>query len=397
MPPTSRPGGLEWVLSRDPLTAAEQQVFDADLHAHGLDGAYWWAMHGLLATGSQSDTPLALRAFRRGRLSGVAHLVECRRTSRCLFPGALGTMMDLAPMPSYCWTRGDPGVDMMASPGFVAEGEDRQVFYRDAIAFLNRRYAMGSVMEPLGATPAGPCYETVMMDWGQYTVVPGRCEALVQAHGNLRRKMSKFRNKGGDIEVVSGRLGERTREAVMRCVDRSATAGLLRTPFQQNYANMVRWAAETAEPGMVHVLARLEGDVVGYHTYLRTGTRLQCCSGGFDRTRRTTYHAYEYILLETMRYAEAGGLTHVAFGPVTNPSKAAVLPEFAPYVLRFYSRFTAVRRLLAIAVPRSAIRPAVVAPYVGLRGLAAVAPPVRSGGVPQDARHDARGAVRSLS
>lgn len=357
---------VEATLSRDAVREDEQEVLRADLETRGLDTAYWRAMNGLLTTTSRSDTPLVLRLYRRGRLGGLAYVMECRRTSRCLFPGVAGRMLDIMPMPGYCWNRGDAGVDLLGSPGFVADGESRETLYREAIGFLNRRYTMGSVLEESAIPAAGPCYETVMMDWGRYRVLPGGCDTLVHAHGNLRRKVSKFRNKGGTLEIVHGRLDRRAREAVLRCLAHSATAGLLRTPFQENYPNMVRWAAEADVPAIVHVVARIDGEVVGYHTYLRTGGRLQCLSGGFDRTRQTTYHAYENVLLETMRYAESSGLGHVAFGPITNPSKAAVMPQTARFVIRFYSRFRPVRRLLESVIPRSALRPAVLAPYVGL-------------------------------
>ena len=67
-----------------------------------------------------------------------------------------------------------------------------------------------------------------------------------------------------------------------------------------------------------------------------------------------------------MRYAEANSARQVAFGPVGNPSKAAVMPAYGRFVVRLYSRFTAVRRLLARVVPRTALRAEVFELYAGL-------------------------------
>jgi hypothetical protein len=360
------PETLHVVSGRAPVTPEEQRLLEGDVRAHGLDDRYWGAMNGLLTTGSRSDTPLVLRGYRGDRLAGIAHVVECRRTSQCLFRGVIGRTLDLVPTPSWCWMRGDPAVDLVNSPGFVVPGEDRETFYREAVAFLNTRYRVGSVVEERRVTPAGACYETVFMDWGRYRVAPGGTEALLSAHRHLRRKEHRFRNKGGAIDVVTGALTPGDRDAVLHCVGQSAGFGLARTPFQENYANMVRWAAESGAPGLVHVLARIDGAVAGYHTFLHSGIRLQCLSGGFDRTRHSTYHAYENILLEAMRYAEREGLETVAFGPVGNPSKAAVMPAFAPFVLRFYSKTATILRVLGVVVPRSAIRPAVFATTSGL-------------------------------
>lgn len=356
---------LEFVLGSDPVTSDEEPAFDEALRAGGLDRAYW-AMNGLLATRSRSDTPLVLRGYRHGRLVALAHLMECRRTNQCLFPGRLGMLLDTLPTPGYCWTRGDPAVDLVSSPGVVAAGEDPAAFYRDAVGFLNGRYLMGAVLEESAGPTAAPCVETQMMDWGRYTVRRGGIERLFAAHGSLRRKVNKFRNKLGTLEIVHGALPPEGRRAVESCIRQSAGHALVRTPFQENYLNMVRWPAEHGSQEIVHVLARIDGTVVGYHTYLRSGRRLQCLSGGFDRTRHSTYHAYENILLETMRYAEDQGLGEVAFGPITNASKAALMPEFARFSLRFYSRSAAVRRFLAFVLPRSAMRPSVFAPYAGL-------------------------------
>ena len=352
---------LAFDLGQVPISADEQRALEEDIQAYGLDDAYWMAMNGLLTTGSRSDTPLVLRARRGGQLVGAAYLMECRRINRCLFPGALGRVLDVVPMPSYCWTRGDAAVDLLGSPGFVAAGEDQEAFYREAIAYLNSRYASGSVVDERGGSAAADCYETVMMDWGRYDVEPGGTDALLARHGNLRRKIAKYRNKGGTIDLVQGALEPGDFARVLHCIAQSSGTAPVRAPFQENYVNMVRWASTSSARAIMHFLARLEGTVVGYHSYLKSGTRLQCLSGGFDRTRQSNYHAYENILLETMRYAEAHALRQVAFGPVGNPSKAALMPRSVPFVLRFYSRHRALRRALSVIVPRSALRPSVFA------------------------------------
>lgn len=352
---------LAFDLGQVPISADEQRVLDQDIQSHGLDAAYWMAMNGLLTTGSRSDTPLALRARRGGQLVGAAYVMECRRINQCLFPGTLGRALDVVPMPSYYWTRGDAAVDLLGSPGFVAAREDREAFYREAIAYLNSRYASGSVVDERGGSAAAECYETVMMDWGRYDVAPGGTDALLARHGNLRRKVAKYRNKGGTIDLVQGALEPGDLARVLHCIAQSIGTAPMRAPFQENYVNMVRWASTSGSRAIIHLLARLEGRVVGYHSYLKSGTRLQCLSGGFDRTRQSNYHAYENILLETMRYAEAHGLRQVAFGPVSNPSKAALMPRSVPFVIRFYSRHRALRRALGVIVPRSALRPSVFA------------------------------------
>jgi hypothetical protein len=354
-------------LGRAPVTRPEEETLRAATAREGLDARYWAAMNGLVSTSSRSDTPLVLRAFRGGQLAGIAHVLECRRTNRCLFP-RLGRALDAVPTPTYYWTRGDAAVDLLGSPGIVADAEDAETFYRDAIAFLNTRYVSGIVLEQPSRRRAAACYETVMMDWGRYRVVPEGTDALLRQHKNLRRKTSAFRNKGGAIEIVHGALGPADCGRVLHCLAQSATNGALRAPFQENYPNMVHWASASGADGIVHIVARLDDVLVGYHSYLHSGMRLLCLSGGFDRTRHSTYHAYENILLDTMRFAEANGVGEVSFGPVGNPTKAALMPESVPFVARFYSRFAALRQAMSLLVPRSALRAAAFADRASARG-----------------------------
>ena len=357
---------LHFALTGNPVGPAEQRVVEPNVRQRGLDACYWDAMNGLLTTRSRSDTPLVLRAYRGERLVGLAHIMECRRTNRCFFPGMIGRTLDVVPTPIYYWTRGDAAVDLLGSPGFVSEGEDSHEFYCGAVRFLNRRYLLGAVMDERGSESADQCYETPFMDWGRYTVKPGGVEMLLDSHKHLRRKENRFRNKGGRLQIVTGRLSAADRDAVLHCVHQSAQLGLARTPFQENYGNMVQWATESSSSSIVHILARIDDVVVGYHTFLQTGDRMQCLSGGFDRTRHSTYHAYENILLAAMRHAEDANVHQVAFGPVGNPSKAGMMPEFAHFVLRFYSRFSALRHAIGVVVPRSGIRPEVFAACSGL-------------------------------
>lgn len=356
---------LRFTFDRRPLEREERAVFAEDLARWGVDEGLLVALDGLLQTGTRDVIPKVLRGHRGDRLVFVAHPIVCRRMMRSFFPGRVGAMADLLPAPTICWTRHDPGVDLCASPGFIGAGEDGRELRREAVAFLCRRHVSVSVLEEASSEPLGPCLETPMMDVGRYGCGAGDLERLFAARRHLKRKIAKFHNQGGSVDIVHGSLPEAERQAVLRCVAGAAANGLLRIPYQDNYVPMVRWATLGAAPGLVHFFARIHGQIVGYHAFLETGRALVCLSGGFDRNLRT-YHAYENVLLEAMRYAEGRGLARVDFGPVSNPSKAAVMPRGAPLIVRVYSALAPVRSLLGRIVGISAMRPEVVAPYRGL-------------------------------
>jgi hypothetical protein len=356
---------LRFTFDRRPLEPAERAVFAEDLARWGVDEGLLIALDGLLQTGTPDVIPRVLRGYRGDRLAFVAHPIVCRRMMRSFFPGRVGALADLLPAPTICWTRHDPGVDLCGSPGFIGAGEDGRELRREAIAFLSRRHVSVSVLEEASSEAVGPCLETPMMDVGRHRCGSGDIERLFTARRHLKRKLSKFRNQGGTVDIVHGALPEAERQAVLRCVAGAAANGLLRIPYQDNYVPMVRWATLGGAPGLLHIFARIHGEIVGYHAFLETGRALACLSGGFDRNVRT-YHAYENVLLEAMRYAEARGLERVDFGPVSNPSKAAVMPRSGSLVVRVYSALAPVRSLLGRIVGISAMRPEVVAPYRGL-------------------------------
>lgn len=369
-PSTPAQTPLRFSFDRRPLDEAERAVFAPDLEALGLDRRVLDVLDGLVSTRTRDDIPHVLRGFRGQALVFVAHAIVCRRMMRTFFPNRVGAFLDTIPSPTITWTRHDPGVDLCGSPGFAADGEDREALVHEAIAFLTRRYLSVSVLEEESTPRQGRFVEIGMADSGRYVAGRGGVEGLFERRTHLRRKVAKFRNKGGTVQVVEGALSADDRAGVLHCIRCAQGARLLHVPYQGNYTNMVDWATTAGTPGLVHIIARLEGAFVGYHAFVESGRQLLCLSGGFDRSRHTTYHAYENVLLEAMQYAEARGLDRVLFGPVTNPSKAAVMTDAARMAVRVHSRWPPVLRMIEFILPRSAMRPENLAPY---RGLAAVA------------------------
>jgi hypothetical protein len=355
---------IRYTLTDRALDARERAVFSDDLDHWGLDERALLALDGLLQTGTPDVLPRILRGYRGDRLVFVAHPLICRRTMRSFFPGRLGAAMDVVPAPTICWTRNDPAVDLCGSPGFTATGEDRNELVRGALRHLCRGHVAVNVVEEEASGALDPCLETPMADIGRFRPGEGDVERLFAARKHLKRKVARFRNQGGRVEVVEGELSEPWRQAVLRCVTGAADNGLLRIPYQDNYVPMVEWATLGRVPGLLHFFAYVGENIVGYHAFLETGRTLACLSGGFDRHLRT-FHAYENVLLEAMRYGETRGLA-VHFGPVTNPSKAAVMPRAARMVVRLYSRLAFVRVGMSRMIRVSAMRAEVFEPFRGL-------------------------------
>jgi hypothetical protein len=347
---------LRFTRTREDVTEAEAAALDGTLHAAGLDRGYWRALRGMTAVHHRDVRPWVLRAYRGERFVGLLHFFEARRAAHTLFPGWMGRVADTLPMPIYYWNRMEPAVDLHGSPGFFVEGEDADGACEAAARYLDSLYVMGCVYDDADRAPLAGSLR-VPFAWSSVFCPPqgDSLDSLFRARKHLRRKVAKFRNKGGAIETVRGRVPPSVRDAMLRCLEGSVANARVFTTFQDAYPQLVRWAAEAEDPSLLHVVARLDGEVVGYHSFLHSGRVLACLSGAFDRGRHTTYHAYENVLLEAMRLAEGQGVDRLLLGPVLNPTKASLTTRARRATLCFRSRFAPVRVMQRAVVPRSAL------------------------------------------
>ncbi len=93
-----------------------------------------------------------------------------------------------------------------------------------------------------------------------------------------------------------------------------------------------QWALPSS--ALHHVVARIDGEAIGYHTFLRTGRRLVLLSGVFDRHESGNVHAYENVLLESVKLAVDAGCTVVDYGGTVNEVKASLFTT-TPTEIRF--------------------------------------------------------------
>ncbi|MCA9999957.1 MAG: GNAT family N-acetyltransferase, partial [Anaerolineales bacterium] len=334
---------MQFTLTRDPVTKAEQALFAADLAELGLDGTVWHVWNMVLQTKGRNVWPLLLRGFINGRLSGIALIEHCRKTGNSLFANKLlAFLVDNPSLPIFYWERSSLLSDCHANPGFIAPGIARPIFVQQALTYLQRRYWQGCVID-FADTAGGKNYVAIPFLKAGRIELTGitMSDQLYAGSKNLRRKIRKFANKGGTITVARGALSAEVQTAVLSCF-RSNPLNLP-GPFQDNYENMVRTSLNTPNPHIVHFITQMEGEIIGYHTFAISGQRLICLSGAFDRNRHTTFHAYENLFLATIDFALAEGLSSIETGPIINATKAKMVPTQHPVEARFYSRFAPVR------------------------------------------------------
>lgn len=343
-------GAFTCELSERVLDAGERAV----LSGEHVDGAVWPVYDAVSSVGTRATRFRVLRAFRDGQLEGAAFMFRCRAWARALFaPRLLHVPTDLLGLPAHIWIRVGYCAEGIANPGLFRPDCGHVAVAAKMIDYLRRNALGGIVIDLASNAPlhAGSVRFPYVSD-GRIELEGMRTVDDYRAlHNNLKRKVGEFRSKGGRIEVVHGALDTGTVERCRAFVSATLDKSLVYSPFQDCFDGVVRATCGIDSENMVHFLAHLDGAFVGYHTFVRSAGRLRMVHGAFDRRLRTTRHAYENLILDTVRYALAGGLRTVHFGPIFNETKRRMMTHAEPASLFFSSNNPVIRTVIPRIFP----------------------------------------------
>lgn len=159
------------------------------------------------------------------------------------------------------------------------------------------------------------------------TCNPDSEERLFENHKHLIRQVNRFQNKGGTIHLQEGPVGEELADKfVLCCTESYKVHSHPGRPIDvEGYGSYVRDFL-TSFPGILHIYAKLNGRVVGVQTFIRHDNHLELSEGGFLRGEKT-YHAYENIIVASVRYAAKHGLEKVGYGLISNFAKNRLMDK----------------------------------------------------------------------
>ncbi|MBW4635670.1 MAG: hypothetical protein KME30_28455 [Iphinoe sp. HA4291-MV1] len=356
-----------FTLTQNPVTECEQKVVQADLEQLGLDSTVWLILNGTMETGTRYSIPKVLRMYRNNaELLGVAYIMECRRIFKNLLANPfLGSILDVVTFPIFFWIRDSVIVDTISNPGFVSTSISRDDFFTHAIMYLKERYLYGIVLDKANALTHSDCVAVPFCDHGIISLESHSClDELLNQRKNLKKKVHKFANKGGSIEVIRGTLSPALCADAARCM--TTLKPLLLLPFQDNYTTMAMKPCMSTSDRIVHFIARLHDDVIGYHSFACSGNNMYCLSGAFDRTRTTTYHAYENLILESIKFGFDIGIKNIYYGPILNPTKAKMMSAYGRCEQRHYFKWKLIKNAFPIVIKFSKAESKSFATYIGL-------------------------------
>lgn len=154
---------------------------------------------------------------------------------------------------------------------------------------------------------------------------PGAEQALFEEHRHLSRQVHRFRNKGGTIHFHEGPVGKELADNFVACCLDSYRKNMHPgAPIDVDaYGGHVRNFIMTFASAL-YIYAKLNGQIVGVQIFIRHEHHLELTEGGF---LSQTYHAYENIIVASVRYAVEQGLDRVSYGLILNRPKDRLMDK----------------------------------------------------------------------
>lgn len=335
------------------LTPAEQLVFSAYLKDRDLDAAIWPVFSSLFTCGDTSNTPLMLRAYTGTDLIGAAVIIKCKKYGKALFNNRLlSGLMDGLGIPFYLWIKYGCGMDMLSNPGFSKRPEQADELFSAMSKYLGQHsiltiindYSINAIEYPeaseLPALPHG-CVDT-----SSFTTLADYAGTFK----NLRRKIKTFHNKGGELIRVSGQLNEDLISSLTRCFLSTTENSVFYLPYQQLYLRAAQQTSQTSLDQVYYFIAMLNGEMIGYQAAIQTGRHLNALHGAFDRTMKTTYHAYDLLFVNMTEFAIEHELNTVDFGAVLNVTKQKMVNWNRDLSYFILSKYRLIRWLFSVGL-----------------------------------------------
>ena len=239
-------------------------------------------------------------------------------------------------------------MDMMSNPGFVKDPEKTEEVIRAMAAYLKKKnlmtviYDLTDNAEQFESASIFPALPQALIDCSTYTTIAD----YTTHYKNLKRKVRKFANKQGVYTRVDHQLSEKHLIELKRCFHATIDKSVIYLPYQDLYLSAALTTGRTKIENIYYFIATIDGEFIGYQTALVTGKYLNALHGAFDRTRKTTYHAYDIMFVKMVEFAIENGLEFVDFGGVANFTKEKMANTLRGTSYFIYSKYPLFQKVI---------------------------------------------------
>lgn len=338
-------------LSERFLTENEKESFNDCLMANGLDANIWPVFSSLFNTKVIDSRPLMLRIFAQDTLAGAIILIHCKKYGKAMFNNKLmAAVMDFADIDMLLWIKFGCCMDMMSNPGFVKETAKKDEIFNAAANYLKNNKTLtvindysenSSFYEGAAKLPA---LVQSFVDCSQMNSV----QDYTSRFKNIKKKLKTFDKKGGDFIKVDSVLNEDQIDGLKKCFISTAEKSVIYLPYQDLYLNAAIHTSKNKIQNVIYFIATLNGKFLGYQAAIVTNKNLNCLHGAFNRTYKTTFHAYDILFVKMVEYAIENHLDTIDWGPVANLTKQKMVTRTKNLTYYLYSKYGLLQKALSI-------------------------------------------------
>ncbi|MCU0845669.1 MAG: hypothetical protein MUC76_12170 [Spirochaetes bacterium] len=334
------------------FTDSEKDVFAAHLVAEGISKNVWNIFDEWVRLSERPVDFFYLKAKRGSELAGLGLFLKIKpvdlRTSYAVlrknaFRRFLGGGISVAAGNCLYISLRNLITANLTRPFFYADQSSGDEVMNAMLAYLkNEKEAdMVTIIDTLNHDA---CYRSA-----GFAVYDSSSEAILDtmkyrsaadflaAHKSLKKNLAK-KKITVMADVCRGPVSETDRLQMKACVENSIDVSNVNNPCQSFYEKHIFNTEAFTSDDYVHIMVRVDGVIAGFHTYLVSGSSLGGVLGGFNRALSRNHFAYERVIIASLEYARAHGLTRVNYSLIDNLTKLRLVGKVEPCALYFYSR-----------------------------------------------------------
>jgi hypothetical protein len=350
---------LKYTLSEEFLSPGEQSLFSAYLKKMDVDETIWELYPCFFKKASKWTRPHVLRVFKDEQLVAAVLLIKCRHVGKSLFRSPLlYKPVDWLKIPVWLWLKVGFGPEVIANPGFFTSNSDKDLIAEKIIRYLGSR-SVAFFITDLRRNDSHHGNATIFsyVDEGSVDVSEmSSIQDYIDKHKNLKKKIRSFKNKEGTIEILRGKPEKMDRSILLNCCESTMRKSFVHTPFQDAFLGVIEETLHCDSSSFIHMIAKMNGEITGYHSFLQTGSTLRMMHGAFNRDMKSTYHAYENLILASIDFAINQQLKKVYFGPIMNETKRRMMQTSDPCATYFHSKNPVMRNIFAMMYSKSQLQ-----------------------------------------
>jgi len=156
-------------------------------------------------------------------------------------------------------------------------------------------------------------------------------------HKNLKKNLKRKQ----DViitEILQGLISKSDQTQIRECLDYSVKESRVNTPSQQFFEDNIFETDVYNSDKYIHIFIRIDGRIIGFHTFQVSGSNMGGVLGGFNRDYSEKSFAYERVIVASLDYAIKNKIRNVQYSLVDNYTKLRLVRSLEPCGLYFYSR-----------------------------------------------------------